>query len=561
MYMARLLRVQVGVCALLLGSCTDAGLYAIGAGGPSGPDRAEFRGTTCVPIAAGDAFPVKVLFALQGGAGQDRQVTGEIVDAVNKVMEQFSSTNVSFSIAAFHSLATGLQGSFTRDQGLAMALAKYAAFTEGGPVSHRAPLLLAQSILSGDMQTGCRGQVARTRYLVVVLVTSADTSCANPVFNAGIETRCNMLLPNEDQCSSCELSRVTETLKGLTSRYNAGEVTVQPVYVRTVADISTRFQAAAIARAGGTELIEASPGSIDRSLTAINYGSLQRQLRLKRLIAMNRNVQVRESQQFVDSDGDGVSDEQEALLGSDPTLVDSDFDGLLDGVEVKMGLKPVPTVIGDTACTDVTACTTGQVCWKGFCANSSADVVKGCDFTADGDGDRLNDCEERVLGTDSCISDSDGDGLPDLVEFLGNTNPLLPEDLADDDRDGLSNVGEIETHSDPLSADLEFQRDRGYGYAISEAEPTPDGRACYDINIYNVGVMTTLQRPSPDGSGLTIPRGINDIYIYMQVGRENDPRGTGIGSLFIPQVRFLPPANRRPRGVVSFTPDDFVSGY
>ena len=81
------------------------------------------------------------------------------------------------------------------------------------------------------------------------------------------------------------------------------------------------------------------------------------------------------------------------------------------------------------------------------------------------------------------------------------------------------------------------------------------------MDIYNITVVGTRSRPSPDGSGLTIPKGTNDIYLYMQVGRENDPRGTGIGSLFIPQVVFSPPATRRPRSAISFTSEDFVNGY
>ena len=74
-------------------------------------------------------------------------------------------------------------------------------------------------------------------------------------------------------------------------------------------------------------------------------------------------------------------------------------------------------------------------------------------------------------------------------------------------------------------------------------------------------MVGTRSHPSPDGSGLTIPKGTNDIYLYMQVGRENDPRGTGIGSLFIPQVVFTPPTTRRPRNAISFTSEDFVNGY
>jgi peroxiredoxin len=42
----------------------------------------------------------------------------------------------------------------------------------------------------------------------------------------------------------------------------------------------------------------------------------------------------------VDSDGDGLSDSEEADLGSDPESVDSDGDGQDDGVEVEQGTIP-----------------------------------------------------------------------------------------------------------------------------------------------------------------------------------------------------------------------------
>ena len=525
--------------AVMVVSCTDSGLYAAGAGGPSGPDRAELKGTACVPLAAGEAFPVKVVFALEGGTGVDAQIVENVVASLESVTGQFSTPYISFAVVGYHTIATGFQGSFVRDDRVAQAITRYGTFQESGPVSHRAPLRLAHSIVSGDMQTGCRGIVARTRYYIVQVILSPDTSCANPTFNAGIDPDCNRLLVNNEfECSDCELSRVTEELKGLARRYNAGEVTVQPVYVRNTPDPTTRFEAAAIARAGGTELIETTPDALTRTLASLNYASLQRSLILKRLIAMNRNTLSRNGQVLIDSDGDGISDDDEVALGTEPTNVDSDGDRLSDGVELRMGLMPQLTPDG-----------------------ANINVITGCNPETDTDGDRLNDCEERVLGTDGCIADTDGDGLPDLAEHLGGTNPLIPEDLQDDERDGLSNVAEIESHTDPISADIEFQKERGYGYAIKPAEPTPDGRACYDMNVYNLTVVPTLSRPSPDGSGLTIPKGTNDIYLYMQVGRENDPRGTGIGALFIPQVIFTPPATRRPRGVISFTSEDFVSGY
>jgi Bacterial TSP3 repeat len=544
----------VVVLSLAASACTDSSLYADGPGGPTGPDRAEFKGVACVPLAAGGAFPVKVLFALQGGSGMDRTVVGYAEDALNAVTTEFSaSSSVSFAVVGYHTVATAFQATFVRDERLPQAFAMYGAYQEDGPVSLRAPLKLAESLIGGDMQVGCRGTVARTRYFIVMLIANSDTSCANPVFNAGIAQKCNTFLntsscsscagggPSTDcdacnagneQCSACELARVAQEVKAIGTQFGAGEVTIQPVYVRDTVDQVTEYQANAIAAAGGTQLVETTPAGLNKALTGLNYASMQRELKLKRLIAMNRNALSRNGAVLIDSDGDGLSDEDEKRIGTDPTNPDTDGDGLSDGVEVRMGLDPL-----------------------------TPNLINGCNPQNDEDGDRLNDCEERVLGTDACIADTDGDGLPDLVEFLNGTNPLVPEDLNDDDRDGLDNVNEVLAHTDPLSADIPFQRERGYGYSVTDAPKTVDGRACYNIDIYNVTVVGTEQRPSPDGSGLVIAKGTNDIYIYLQVGQDNDPRGTGIGSLFVPTVRFTPPATRRPSGVITFTPDDFVEGY
>lgn len=509
-------------------SCTDAGLYAAGAGGVEGPDRAEITGRACVPLAAGDQFPVKVLFAVQGGAGIDRLVVGQLADALTAVSARFTGSSTSFGFIAYHSVATGLQGQFADGTTLTTALAKYSSYQEAGPISVRSALRLAKSLVSGDMQTGCRGQVARTRYLVVVVIANADDSCNNPSFNANIDPKCQMAA-SPAECTSCELSRETEALKALATQYNAGEVSVQPVYVRTTADVTARFQAAAIARSGGTELVETTPDGVKMAMNALNYASLQRALILKRLVAFNRNAISRHGALLVDSDGDGLSDDVEKEQGTDPVKYDSDDDSLGDGLERRMGLDPL-----------------------------TLNTINGCNPTLDTDGDRLNDCEERVLGTDACISDSDGDGLPDLVELLGGTNPLLPEDLNDDDRDGRTNADEVLEHTDTQSADLAYQADRGYGYFIKDAPALPDGRACYDITAYNLSLVPTLRRPNPPYPD--IPKGTNDLYLYFQVGRENDPRGTGIGTLFLQQIQFTPPNKKKPKGIIQVTPDDFVLG-
>lgn len=523
-----MIRFRLCVAIVLLGACTDAGLYATDGSGPSGPDRAELEGVACVPLATGDGFPVRVLFAVPGGPGVSREVVGQVTTALDSLTTRFSAPYIRFSLVAYHTVATGLAGSFVEATQLPAAITRYNAYNESGPISVRAPLRLAHSIISGDMQTGCRGLVARTRYVVVLVVTDADTSCANPAFNAGIETDCTML-GSQTECSLCELTKTTSALKALADQYLAGEVVIQPIYVRTTQDAAIAAQVAAIARAGGTQPIETDPQNLKNVINSLNYASLQRELRLKRLIAMNRNALARGGERVLDSDGDGLGDVDEQGRGSDPLLYDTDLDGIGDGVEVRMGMDPLTFT-----------------------------TVNGCNPGLDTDYDRLNDCEERVLGTDGCISDSDGDTLPDLVELLSGTNVLLPEDLADADLDGVTNVDEVTHHTDPFSADLAWRDEHAYGYVAEAGELTEDGRLCYNFKVRNIGLVTPPARPNPPYAD--IPEGTNDIYLYMQVGRDNDPRGTGIGSLLVVPVTYVPPAARSPAGVITVTPDEFVVG-
>ena len=69
-----------------------------------------------------------------------------------------------------------------------------------------------------------------------------------------------------------------------------------------------------VARAGGSELKETTPDDVKEALNSLDFASLQRQLKLKRLIAFNRNAISRNGVIYVDSDGDGLSDEDEDRL-------------------------------------------------------------------------------------------------------------------------------------------------------------------------------------------------------------------------------------------------------
>ena len=95
-----------------------------------------------------------------------------------------------------------------------------------------------------------------------------------------------------------------------------------------------------------------------------------------------------------DSDCDGLHDEDEIMLNTDPLDVDSDDDGLLDGFEVKYGFNPL----------------------------SAGEEI------GDEDNDGLDNLAEQNAGTDPTNVDTDGGSLWDGDEILMGTNPLDPSD-------------------------------------------------------------------------------------------------------------------------------------
>jgi len=281
--------------------------------------------------------------------------------------------------------------------------------------------------------------------------------------------------------------------------------------------------------ATGAQAIQVNASDLSKAISTLNYAPLQTPMVLKRLFAWNRNSISRGGQQYVDSDGDGLTDDDERnIYHTDPIVADTDGDGLSDGVEVRAGLDPLVF-----------------------------NTLTGCDPTQDNDGDRLNDCEEQVLGTDACRSDTDGDALSDLVESRSGSDPLAPEGFKDVDGDGSTNATEVENHTDPLSADNQYRRDRGYVATWSEADPTTDGRACYTFRVGNISLVGTLQRPNPPFAD--IPAGTNDLYLYVQMGYQNQGPGE-IVELLVQQVLFTPPATKLPPGAFQVLPTDPLLG-
>jgi hypothetical protein len=121
-----------------------------------------------------------------------------------------------------------------------------------------------------------------------------------------------------------------------------------------------------------------------------------------------------------DGDRDGLTDDEEAKLGTEPISDDTDGDGVLDGDELKAGTDPLD---------------------------------------ADSDDDKISDGDELNFGSNPLSTDTDGDGFSDTQEYEwgwenrrgAGAHIFTPANAtADDvDGDGVSNATERHFGTDP----------------------------------------------------------------------------------------------------------------
>lgn len=151
----------------------------------------------------------------------------------------------------------------------------------------------------------------------------------------------------------------------------------------------------------------------------------------------------------IDSDGDGITDQEEMQYGSDPnkpddTKTDTDGDGLLDYLEIYVTKTDINLVDTDgdklTDYQEVTFTNTNPLL-----IDTNIDGVN--DYESDEDKDGLNNGIEISINTNPIKTDTDGDGLTDKEEYEDyKTDP----NKIDTDGDGADDKWEIDNNYDPL---------------------------------------------------------------------------------------------------------------
>ncbi len=238
---------------------------------------------------------------------------------------------------------------------------------------------------------------------------------------------------------------------------------------------------------------------------------------------------------IIDSDGDndGLTDDEEAALGTDPLDPDTDDDGLTDGEEVQIHLTNPLLADSDTDGLD-----------------DGDEIARGTDpLNPDTDGDRLNDGDEVALaafgdcpnplnpdsdgdglldgfevliGLDPCDQDSDGDALADGMEADFGTDALIP----DTDGDGLLDGTEVDIAlgtgcPDPVIAD-------------SDGDTLGDG-AEVDLGTNPCNVDTDGDGVRDNVDPLPLTPGVTDDFLELALrDLSEDVGGLGLDNFVAP---------------------------
>nr|MDO8112020.1 hypothetical protein [Candidatus Sigynarchaeota archaeon] len=158
-----------------------------------------------------------------------------------------------------------------------------------------------------------------------------------------------------------------------------------------------------------------------------------------------------------DKDGDGATNRQEFLAGSNATNVDTDGDGMRDGWGITFALT-VNVLVADN--------------------------------DTDPDGDGLLNIHEYQHGSNPGSTDSDGDGMPDAWEHAYGLILALNDGLGDLDHDDLTNYLEYATGADPTITDTDRDGLDDYLEYLLGSKPNElesDGDGFDDYMEYSLG--------------------------------------------------------------------------
>ncbi len=492
-------------------------LLAAGCGSPELERTQErtklaLRGTFVTESPDEIRFPVKVLFAIDCSLSMGDEINGQLagsdphflrIEAVREFVERYNTNeNTSFEVMLWNNdvfsrtrTADG-RGGFTKDP------AEINRVLDGAYNDTMTDYLGTLDAVYADIERDIRNtadeeNLVRTKYIVVFLSDGMPNVQGGSQDDRDIWNAVADIAAMAEERGVGGLNFHTFLLLGMFPPTAEGQ------------------QALAAAEATLEGMAERGNGQYRRfeSAEAVDFINivdmrLTVEYKIKYLLAYNLNVRPGLELVHVDSDGDGLTDEEEALHGTDPGVADTDRDGLGDYVEVKLSSPghELDPLVPDSPCD-----TMPDGVWP------------------DTDDDGLNDCEEYVKGTNRRIVDTDRDGIPDGVEFFAGTNPLEVQYTVDSDFDGAQDWLEVQQHTNVTSDDPRIRERYSYRYSIVDQGlvPVDQGSALpsyvrqYGFHITNIDIMDTAGY-AVDGVWVRAP-GENRIRFFIAQVPEDNP--------------------------------------
>lgn len=368
-----------------------------------------------------------------------------------------------------------------------------------GETPYLGALSLALSELNADINEN-RATAKRTRYVFIFLSDGNPTDSMEPQILAAMDT--------------------LMALKG-----QVGGLTVNTIYLG--GGNGTAEQVLRNMALKGEGQFRSFPNGDALDYSGFDFSTIRRSYVQRFFLATNRSMHPTGEGQALDSDGDGLTDALEATLGTNPGNRDSDSDGCSDAMEQRVGWDPRVSGAVNRQCT---------------CRANTA--------TLDSDRDGLSDCEESWIGTLPLDPDSDigkdtatdGDLVPDGLDFVSLEDATFPNTATDQDLDGFADIDELRRHTSVKLNDTDRER---WAYTYPLFKQRASDERCYDFEVGNVTLGKTVA--STDHLA-----GENVIELYFSQSSQDDPHKDRLYRL----ARLKVPYSEGDQ-VIRVTPQDF----
>lgn len=516
----------------LLISCTNVRLQI--------PDQEVTSKSTggqfCSQLGRVAGVPLKVLFVLdmsmsnigsfvQGAGSQvvfdtskGTDLTGNRFQAIENFIRDCGSSDTQYAITGFSNGLVTTSGSELCDMEFTSNSRQVAATIQSYKDVQTKDLAFYRSYTGGGMPSDVK--MRETAYL-------KGFDCARKIFNQD-------LIKNPEQKSFYQTFFVTDgrptqdgvcntdpqcfvrDLQSLMVQVNGAQSTLrlQPIYYGPESEKDAALKILKpIAEAGRVTDVIVSDQLRADLLCGLTAKPVTVRYRKDLFFMVNLTAKLVNQSLEADSDVDGIIDREEAIYGMSPT--NPRTAGILDSICKDFGgLSRCQTMLPTLRCSGV----------------SNNLGVSDCDVQAL----KLDQVDPSSLDQGM---DSDGDGIPDLLELIRDTLPASSDATTDLDGDGLTNQVEVARGSQVNRPDQGVPANllaRAFEQRIPEAPGCPVSEEAWELNVENVPLVPVAEfkdlrqckaNQSPLKSCLNFSHEANENLILLAFTSrpENDP--------------------------------------